>query len=269
MNYYELHVGDYDKATAHLTACEDGIYGRLLRRYYDTELPLPLDPKALKRLVRARTDEEQEAVDTILSEFFTQRADGWHHKRCDDEIARYRDKRKKAQRSASARWEKARADANACESQCDGDAHQTPITNRQSPVTNHQAVDSQTEESAHVAIGMDNAGSVASQLRQAGFTDVTSAIGELQMAVALGITGDELVSVAKEGARKGKRLAGRWSINTAIGRMQSGEPIVQGGAMHTGMRANRQQELEKRNQAMASAWTSMPPSAQEEVHAAN
>src|SRR3546814_2598331 len=46
MNYVELHIGDYEKATAHLTAIEDGIYGRLLRRYYDAEGPLVADLKA-------------------------------------------------------------------------------------------------------------------------------------------------------------------------------------------------------------------------------
>ena len=87
MNYVELHIGDYDKATAHLTACEDGMYGRLLRRYYDTEAPLPLDLKVLQRLVRARAKDEREAVETVLDEFFQKREDGWHHPRCDEEIA--------------------------------------------------------------------------------------------------------------------------------------------------------------------------------------
>lgn len=92
MNYFELHIGDYETATAHLTACEDGIYGRLMRRYYSTEEPLPLELKAVQRLVRARTREEKEAVETILEEFFAQADDGWHHARCDAEIARYREK---------------------------------------------------------------------------------------------------------------------------------------------------------------------------------
>lgn len=132
MNYVELHIGDYDKATAHLTACEDGIYGRLMRRYYDTEAPLPLDLKALQRLVRARSREEKEAVQTILDEFFHQQVDGWHHKRCDEEIAKFLEKREKAKRSAEARWNKSERNANACaddmrtHSECN--AHQSPDT---------------------------------------------------------------------------------------------------------------------------------------------
>src|SRR3546814_10608794 len=76
MNYVELHIGDYEKATAHLTAIEDGIYGRLLRRYYDAEGPLVADLKALQRLVRARTRDERGAVENILEEFFYLADDG-------------------------------------------------------------------------------------------------------------------------------------------------------------------------------------------------
>ena len=43
MNYFEHHIGDYDEATSHLTAREDGIYSRLIRKYYAKERPLPAD----------------------------------------------------------------------------------------------------------------------------------------------------------------------------------------------------------------------------------
>ncbi len=89
MNYFEHHIGDYDKNTAHLSACEDGIYCRLIRRYYDKEVPLIADIKELQRLVRARTKEEKNAVVTILSEFFFLESDGYHHKTCDEVIAAF------------------------------------------------------------------------------------------------------------------------------------------------------------------------------------
>jgi uncharacterized protein YdaU (DUF1376 family) len=92
VNYYEHHIGDYDKKTSHLTACEDGIYCRMLRRYYDTEAPLVADVTELKRKVRARTKEEKLAVDAVLAEFFFLEADGWHQKNCDEVIDSYRKK---------------------------------------------------------------------------------------------------------------------------------------------------------------------------------
>lgn len=147
MNYYEHHIGDYDQATAHLTACEDGIYSRLLRKCYSTERPLPNDLPALQRLVRARTREEKAAVQAMLDEFFEQRSDGWHQKRCDEEIERYQDKQAKARRSAEARWSaqrsqsegNANAYADGMRTHCEGNALQTPDSRHQTPVNTSES----------------------------------------------------------------------------------------------------------------------------------
>jgi uncharacterized protein YdaU (DUF1376 family) len=89
MNYFEHHIGDYAEATSHLSFVEDAAYSRCIRKYYSTEKPLPADVKTVQRLVGARTKEEREAVETVLSEFFTLLEDGWHNARCDEEIERY------------------------------------------------------------------------------------------------------------------------------------------------------------------------------------
>lgn len=142
MNYFEHHIGDYDTATAHLTACEDGIYSRLIRRYYATERPLPAEKKDVARLARARTREERAAVDTVLREFFVLHEDGWRNQRCDEEIARFQAKRAKAQASANARWGAMPSDsernANAMRTHCEGNAPRARI---HTPVTNHQDPD--------------------------------------------------------------------------------------------------------------------------------
>ncbi|WP_019658940.1 DUF1376 domain-containing protein [Stenotrophomonas hibiscicola] len=90
MNYFELHLGDYAAATAHLSLIEDAIYSRLLRRYYLQEEALPADVKQVARLAGARSQEELEAVQAVLDEFFTLTDTGWHNKRADEEIARYK-----------------------------------------------------------------------------------------------------------------------------------------------------------------------------------
>ena len=43
VNYYERHLGDYARDTAHLTMVEHGAYTLLLDRYYATESPIPAD----------------------------------------------------------------------------------------------------------------------------------------------------------------------------------------------------------------------------------
>ncbi len=89
MNYYSHHIGDFNNATRHLTRIERSVYRDMLDMYYDTELPLPLDVKLLSRKLLARSEEETEAVVQLLNEFFTETAQGWHHTRCELEIAEY------------------------------------------------------------------------------------------------------------------------------------------------------------------------------------
>jgi uncharacterized protein YdaU (DUF1376 family) len=88
LNFYKHHIGDYDQATRHLSFVEDAAYSRLIRKYYAEEKVLPVDIKKIERLIGARTKEEREAVASVLEEFFVLEADGWHNKRCDEELAK-------------------------------------------------------------------------------------------------------------------------------------------------------------------------------------
>lgn len=89
MNYYEHHLGDYLRDTAHLSMLEDGAYRRLIDAYYIREAPLPAELRDVFRLVRAQSKQDREAVEVVLREFFTQTPDGWRHGRCEREIASY------------------------------------------------------------------------------------------------------------------------------------------------------------------------------------
>lgn len=92
MNYYKHHIGDYDGATSHLSWDEDMAYSRLLRVYYRTEKPLPLDVSATFRLIRAVRPSEKKACSTVLFEFFQKTSEGWVNKRADEEIAKANEK---------------------------------------------------------------------------------------------------------------------------------------------------------------------------------
>ena len=87
MHYYQHHIGDFIKDTSFLTNEEVGIYLKLLWIYYDTESPLPNSMFELSMKVNAR--EQQEVLQGILEMFFNLGEDGWHHTRCDKEIAFY------------------------------------------------------------------------------------------------------------------------------------------------------------------------------------
>lgn len=116
MNYYEHHIGDYAAATSHLSLVEDAVYSRMLRRYYMQEAPLPSDWRQIARLVGARVDVDLEAVQAVLSEYFTLTDDGYRQKRADELIASFHERQggKQAEREAEAerkrRYRERRAD---------------------------------------------------------------------------------------------------------------------------------------------------------------
>lgn len=148
MNFWNRHIGDIIRDTVSLTMLEDGAYNRLLDQYYQTERPLPLDRKMIYRLARATSAAERKACDFVMETFFRKEEDGYHQKRCDVEIAAYQKKQRMAQASANARWNRsegnANADANASSSHdasdmrthSEGNAHQAPVANHQSPEIN-------------------------------------------------------------------------------------------------------------------------------------
>lgn len=97
MHHYPFHPGDYMLDTAHLSLEEDATYRRALDLYYVSEGPLPADKRTLSK--RLRVDEQ--TLENILREFFELMEDGWHHSRCDDEIAHYKAKSEKAKKAGS------------------------------------------------------------------------------------------------------------------------------------------------------------------------
>lgn len=86
MNYYERHLGDYARDTGHLSLLEHGVYTLLLDRYYASEQGIPAGQAY--RLARARTEDERDAVDAVLAEFFILRGDLWIQERVEEEIAK-------------------------------------------------------------------------------------------------------------------------------------------------------------------------------------
>jgi uncharacterized protein YdaU (DUF1376 family) len=90
MNFFDFNIGDYDEATSHLSSREDGLYGRMIRKYYAKEEPLPLDVAKIQRLVRCADEEDRQAVVVLLQEFFEKREDGYHKEPIDRRIEAYR-----------------------------------------------------------------------------------------------------------------------------------------------------------------------------------
>lgn len=145
MNYYEHHLGDYMRDTAHLSLLEDGAYRRLLDAYYVRERPLPVDLRDCCKLARAVSKAERDAVAYVLREFFVLTDDGHRQQRADAEIERFRTKSDKARASVKARWDRTRVEggtnnerntnvsADGYERNTDG-IHRAPVPRHQTPI---------------------------------------------------------------------------------------------------------------------------------------
>lgn len=118
MYYYQHNIGDFDKATRHLTRIERSIYRDLIELYYDTEMQLNADIKHLCRKILANSNEEVTAVEQVLNEFFTLTPNGWYHDRCEEEIERFKSFNSQrslaGKKSAAARQEKRQRALNGC-----------------------------------------------------------------------------------------------------------------------------------------------------------
>jgi hypothetical protein len=64
--YYQHHIGDFIRSTNRLNDCQCMVYLRLIWRYYESEAPLPKDPKRLAFMLGASLED----VTSILEHFF-------------------------------------------------------------------------------------------------------------------------------------------------------------------------------------------------------
>ena len=133
MHYYPKNIGDYRRDTMNLSLLEHGVYTTLIDHYTLNEKPFPLDQLDICWLIGARTEDEKTAVCLLLSKFFVETDNGYIHKRCDREIAKYHSKSDKAKESIGKRWNK---DTNVIRTYNEGNTNQEPITNNQEPITN-------------------------------------------------------------------------------------------------------------------------------------
>lgn len=125
LQWYARYPGDYLRDTAHLTMLEHGAYTLLMDYYYSTGVPLPAYASAnaptlvgtsnprLYRICRAVTQEEQEAVDNVISNFFTLHNGHYHHARIDEEIEKREGISEKRRAAREARMNKPPKDKGA------------------------------------------------------------------------------------------------------------------------------------------------------------
>lgn len=242
MNYYERHLGDYAKDTAHLSMLEHGAYSLLLDRYYGTEAGIP--ESQAHRVARARSKEEKQAVDDVLAEFFIL-ADGvWINQRAEEEIAKAHVKinaakengkkggrpKKQSPGSENETQTKPTGLLVGSENETQTKAHQAPDTRHQlTPEAIASGVNSTvvaTETENRPAPDPDHPSSVARVclgLKAMGYSDTSPHDAKLKALLDAGMSVDEILAAGSDGRGKGKGF--RWVLATAEGRRRDAANI--------------------------------------------
>lgn len=259
MNYYEHHLGDYAKDTAHLTMLEHGAYRMLLDRYYSTEQGIPAEQA--HRVARARTRDERAAVDAVLTEFFTLEDSIWRNRRADQEIAKFaarqprteerrendRERQRRARERRKALFEalsahdvhmawnattEALQDALATAlSRAGGGAVTPPVTRddtaTQTPIPRPQAPGTSPGGAAGACTdtpAQTTGGAVYSRLKAAGISGANPSHPRLLALLAAGCSEDEFAHVGAEASARGKGFA--WVLATVEGRRRDAANAV-------------------------------------------
>jgi len=145
MNYYKHNIGDYRRDTNHLSLLEHGIFRQMLDQYYLDEKPLEADKNKLMRSLGIRTDNEREAFNLVLSDFFIISHDGYKHKRCERDLVEIYEKSEKARASAKCRWNKGK-NANAPKTDSERNANgMLPNTDNPLPTTDNKDINTTSD----------------------------------------------------------------------------------------------------------------------------
>ncbi|MHB8322634.1 MAG: YdaU family protein [Acidithiobacillus sp.] len=92
MVWYKFFIADYQRDAAQLSLIEHGAYRLLLDQAYLSGGTLPANPERIFRLLGAINPAEQEAIKSVLTEFFHKGRDGYTHARVTKEVSVYAQK---------------------------------------------------------------------------------------------------------------------------------------------------------------------------------
>lgn len=137
MHFYPHNIADYRKDTRFLTKLQHWAYRELLDEYYLSEQPITNNEKDLFWRMGATTDEEQQAIKTVLHGFFEETENGFIHKRCDAEIQIYKEIAEKRSRAGKASGI-SRNRSNTCSTHVQQNEDDVQQTNTQEPSTKNK-----------------------------------------------------------------------------------------------------------------------------------
>ena len=163
MNFYAFHINDFRGATWHLSNLARYVYRLLIDMYYDTEAALSKDLDVLAHKCSLKTDDEKQALQDVLKEFFTLKNGKWHHARIDKEIHAYRWAHRNENRNANSneivtqRNASSNDDRNDTVTKSNADSNET-VTQRNEPLSNAERQKRVRDEHKKLCAELSNLG---------------------------------------------------------------------------------------------------------------
>lgn len=100
--WFPFYMGNYLAKTSHLSQNEHGAYLCLLLYYYSNKKPISHNRRY--SICRAFAEQEQDACDVVLQEFFTREGDEWVNSRVEEELQRSENISEKRSQAAKTRY---------------------------------------------------------------------------------------------------------------------------------------------------------------------
>ena len=214
MNYYQHHIGDFMRDTAHLSPVEECFYRRALDWYYVNEKPLPLDLDQVNRYLRAKTKTDRTAIGIVLSDFFKKTASGFVHSRCEIELEKFRCKKDASRENGKLGGRPKKNNDLQNLGVSDGLELglnlKTQNNLNQEPITNNQITPS------NEGVARTLQGEACMAMKSVGMAGVNPSHPKLTALLEAGITVPELVAAAADAVAKGKPFA--YALASAEGR---------------------------------------------------
>ena len=267
MNYWPRWISAIKKRTASLSLAEMGAYDRLLDHYYAEDGPLPGTLMECCRIVGAVTKAERDAVQSVLTRFFTLADGKYHNERADEEIllalpkieaaksngskgGRPKGSRKKptgflvGKPDGTSEYPTSKAPHPQNMGGVEPSGSTPPAAGSESPPLGEYEP---TPDQALPGLAYAH---IAGRIRQAGMAALDPGYPSFRALVDAGATVEEFLGFVPEALQKDQPF--RWLIGAVSGERKRAARLAT--SLHRGPMPNRQEAIEQRNQAAGDAW---------------
>ena len=156
MQWYKRWMGNYAKDTTRLSITEHGAYCLMLDEFYASEEPLPADKDELYIMLRAIKKIDQQAIDKVLTKYWTLTDDGYVNNKALDVMLNAQEYSAAQSARAKKKWDKYYASAENKDANADASASKNASPTSAKFMPDRKTERQRTEDSTRVQKDITN-----------------------------------------------------------------------------------------------------------------